>query len=220
MIRELITTGDGSHTYFDNDLSEYYHSKHGAIRESQHVFIKHGLQFILDSRKLQLVHILEVGFGTGLNMLLTFLSSESIKIQYTAIEPYPLSDVDILQLNYAEMLGSGKEVFLRLHQSEWNDWVNLNQNFKCRKIKDKIENSAFHEKFNLVYFDAFAPQVQPELWTREIFNSMNQLLVPGGILMTYCAKGSVKRNLKSSGFKVEPLPGPPGKREITRAIRI
>lgn len=221
MNRELITTSDGSQTIFVKELNETYHSIHGAIQEANHVFIDKGLRLFKAGDK---VRILEVGFGTGLNALLTWLHAKelNLNVNYTGVEAFPVEDELIQAINYCDQLESGaEEYFKKLHEIEWDSEIQLDEHFTLSKIKQKIEEfSVPAHLFDLIYFDAFGPNAQSELWNSDVLQKMNDLLKPNGILVTYCAKGQVKRDLKSVGFKIEALPGPPGKREMTRAIKI
>jgi len=221
MTQELVITADGSTSIFIAALDEHYHSVHGAIQESKHVFIQAGL-----NKKLNLqpeISILEIGFGTGLNALLTCLESEKYqqKIVYTAIEKFPLPENIYTQLNYCTLLETNQcdDLFKKIHSSDWQIEDNISAYFNLTKYRQNIEDCAFSEQFDIIYFDAFAPSAQPELWTEIIFSSMYNSLKKDGILVTYCAKGEVKRTMKKAGFKVEALPGPIGKREMTRAIK-
>ena len=211
-------TADGSHTLYVKDLNETYHSINGAIQESKHIFINAGFNYL---KKPQL-KILEVGFGTGLNAFLTLLEciKTKTKIDYTTIETFPLANKIIEQLNYTTELKSilkETKLFHLLHQVAWERYQKITSNFQLNKIKVELNNYQTIEQFDLVYFYAFAPQVQPDMWTKSIFEKVYDLMSEGGILVTYCAKGSVKRTLIEVGFNIENLPGPPGKREITRA---
>jgi len=216
---ELIITGDGSHSIFVPELNEHYHSTFGAIRESDIVFIENGLKEILKSKKN--IRIFEMGFGTGLNAYLTLLHSLKLPviIQYTALEAFPLDMETVQKLNYAEELenASHENNFLNLHASSWEQPVSLSNSFQLLKQNVSLLDFYAENKFDLIYFDAFAPDVQPELWTEEIFDKLYKMMNPGGILVTYCCKGIVKRNMKAAGFDIEKLPGPPGKREVLRA---
>lgn len=217
----IITTNDGSHSIFNSELNEHYHSVHGAINESKHIFINAGLQKILEQKTK--INLLEVGLGTGLNILLTaiFLQKKNNHIvNYTALEPYPLSSEIIGQLNYQQQLSTDVENIMQsIHESDFNTIISISNNLTFTKIKEPLQKIDFTKKFDLIYFDAFAPRVQPELWTKEIFEKIHSNMNPNSILVTYCAKGEVKRNLKAAGFIIEALPGPPGKREMTRAIK-
>ncbi len=212
-------TEDGSHTLYLEDLDETYHSKHGAIQEAIHVFIAAGLNYV-DQPKL---NVLEIGFGTGLNAFLTLQNLNNKSVQYTSLEAYPLKENIIDQLNYREELkldDSEVQQFDKLHQIEWGSYQEITSKFSLNKIQVDLINYKSKEKFDLIYFDAFGPRVQPEMWTKDIFENMYAMLAKNGVLVTYCAKGSVKRALKEVGFEVEPLPGPPGKREMTRAKKL
>ena len=216
---EIFTTSDGSHSLKVSSLNESYHSKHGAIQESSHVFIDAGFKMAI--RHWKRLKILEVGLGTGLNALLTKIESGqlNIKIDYTAIEPFPLSNDIIGQLNYPRVLNRPKEDFQRIHQTSPGAFHSLSPHFHFKKIDSPFEITDLSGQFNLVYFDAFAPEVQPELWTPTVFEKIFAHLCPSGILTTYCAKGTVRRMLQKAGFKTERLPGPPGKREMLRATK-
>lgn len=218
---EFKITEDGSHTLYVEALDETYHSRHGAIQEALHVFIGAGLNYLNQSK----ISVLEIGFGTGLNTFLTLLESKkrNIEIKYTALEKFPLGEEMIKRLNYNKVLGSSFEevdLFNLIHQVEWEGVKKITQQFKLNKISVDLANYQTDEVFNVIYFDAFGPQVQSAMWTKSIFEKMYEVLVEGGILVTYCAKGSVKRTLKEVGFEVDSLPGPPGKREMTRARKL
>ena len=219
--REFKITGDGSHTLYVEALDETYHSSHGAIQEAIHVFINAGLNHFNKDR----INVLEIGFGTGLNAFLTLLEVDKsvIHVKYTGVEAFPLG-LDITnQLNYVDELNSTNkenEQFKQLHEVEWEGFQKITKNFNLRKTKVKLDIFEATEQFDVIYFDAFGPRVQPEMWTEPVFEKMYNCLANDGVLVTYCAKGSVKRCLKTVGFKVESLPGPPGKREMTRAIKI
>lgn len=224
MFPTIIKTADGSHSLYIKELNEHYHSIHGAIQESKHVFINAGLkQISTNPDSVSEINILEIGLGTGLNAFLSFIEAEqqSLKINYTAIEAFPVSADLIDQLNYVECLDAEKykSYFSLIHSSEWEKVVVLSKHFTICKIKNKLQHVVFGNKFNLIYFDAFGPQVQPEMWTEEVFAKLFSALEPMGSLVTYCAKGEVKRTLKKVGFVVESLAGPPGKREMVRAVK-
>lgn len=228
MERKIITTEDGSHSIFIPELNENYHSTHGAIQESLHVFIEAGLKKALSENLSSVFKILEVGMGTGLNLLLTYIETKEItvSVNYTAIEAFPLNQEFIQQLNYADILKSTlnipvKSVFEKIHTSEWETGIQLSDNFTLTKINTTVQKANLKPaSFDLIYFDAFGPQVQAEMWTEDIFIKLYSSLNRNGSLVTYCAKGEVKRILKRSGFIVESLPGPPGKREMIRAVKI
>jgi tRNA U34 5-methylaminomethyl-2-thiouridine-forming methyltransferase MnmC len=233
MVHKLITTEDGSHSLYVEELNERYHSIHGAIQESKHVFIEAGLKQIASVRnfkeKKNEIAILEIGLGTGLNALLTMIENQQQKlaIDYTALEAYPVSADLIMALNYTDLLISStnsktmlQQFFDGIHLSEWGPTTEISEKFKLNKIKNTLQQVQFQSKFNLVYFDAFGPSVQPEMWTDEVFSKIRNAMAENGILVTYCAKGSVKRILKNIGFEIQSLQGPPGKREMIRAIKI
>ena len=217
MERKIVLTSDGSTTIFLEDWKEHYHSKHGAIQEAYHVFIKQGLDSFKKGSELE---ILEIGFGTGLNCFITYLESvkRNLTIKYQGVEAYPLKEEEIGKLNYIERLGTAnsKGLFSKIHEIKWGEWFALNSNFQLMKRKEFFEDLEDRNQFDLIYFDAFGARVQPELWTVEIFNKMYNALKKNGILVTYSAKGSVRRAMQEVGFKVERLPGPPGKREMLR----
>ena len=221
MKREFLKTGDGSLTIHLPEWNEQYHSKHGAIAESSHVFISAGLDHVLQQRKLKKVAILEIGFGTGLNAYLTLLyhRNKEFAVDYTGIEAYPISKEETEKLNYSELLKEPRKAFLSLHNTDWESPCNIEDGFTLTKKKMAIEDISVREKYDLVYFDAFGPRVQPELWTESIFGAMYHALNFEGVLVTYSAKGSVRRAMLASGFEVERLPGPPGKREMLRATK-
>ncbi len=216
---EIKRTGDGSSTLYVPQWNEHYHSLYGAVQESEHVFIKMGLQML----KTRNAGILEIGFGTGLNALLTFIKSRNFNsITYHAIEKYPLKWETVKQLGYEEFLGllaEDKSKFSEMHLAKWNTNIALSQHFVLRKIDIDITDYYPAINFDLIYFDAFAPSVQPELWKITIFEKLFNALKPEGILVTYCAKGEIRRSMQQAGFTVERLKGAPGKREMLRAIR-
>ena len=218
--KEIVKTRDGSNTIFVPEFDETYHSTHGAIQESLHVFIRSGLKF---KTELNDINVLEVGFGTGLNALLSFVDSEDTNrnIKYTSLEAYPLQWDLVSKLNYIDIIFNGKysEIYKKIHTCDWESFYELSPYFTLRKQNVKLQNILFDNEFDIIYFDAFAPRVQPELWTEQIFTSMYKALKPGGIFVTYCAKGSVKRALRYVGFELQSIPGPPGKREMSRAIK-
>ncbi|MBQ4056556.1 MAG: tRNA (5-methylaminomethyl-2-thiouridine)(34)-methyltransferase MnmD [Bacteroidaceae bacterium] len=216
---KLEQTADGSFTLYVPELDEHYHSVKGALTESQHIFIDMGLKHSQATNP----YILEIGLGTGLNCFLTYLTSKETgqAIHYTGIERFPLSEEVIDQLDYATLIGKGeKEVYQAIHQAAWNKEVLLSPHFSLHKIEGDFTQYSFLGKYDLIYFDAFAPEKQPEMWEQPLFDMLYELLNPGGILTTYCAKGVVRRMLQAAGFTVERLAGPPGgKREILRATK-
>jgi len=219
----LETTADGSHTLFVPELNEHYHSTNGALQESKLVFIQNGLLHVPACVKE--INVLEVGFGSGLIALLTVLEAkkERRKINYVAIEPEPVNPQFISQLNYANVIGGTEATgyFKKLHEAGWVYPSFLSDYFIINKIQARLEDVSLRDsQFNLVYFDAFGPEVQPELWSDEIFTQFYNCMKPDGILVTYSCKGTVKRALKVAGFTVEKLPGPAGKREVLRAMKV
>lgn len=213
-------TADGSNTLFVPELDEHYHSIKGALTESRHIFIDMGLKHLSQEN----YHIFEVGFGTGLNAFLTYLTAKELKlsIHYTAIELYPLKKEVIQSLSYPATVSSGQiEDFYQLHLSPWEEDYPIDNNFILKKIKGDYTQYNFPvDCYDIIYFDAFAPEKQPEMWTQQLFNGLYSSLKANGLLVTYCAKGVVRRMLQSAGLKVERLPGPPGgKREILRGTK-
>lgn len=217
MTHELIKTSDGSTSFYIPQLDETYHSVHGALQETQHVFIKNGLQ-LFDH---QSISILEIGFGTGLNALATYKEHEflQLNIHYETVEAYPLSWDEASQMNFPQMLNATAlvPVFEQMHRCEWNKLITLSPSFSFKKRLQRFETISDVDSFDLIYFDAFGAQVQPELWQEAIFQRMYIALKRGGYLVTYAAKGSVRRAMQACGFTVERLPGPPMKREMLRA---
>lgn len=212
-------TADGSHTLFVPQLNEHYHSVNGAIQEANHVFLDAGLNLCEKNE----ISIFEVGFGTGLNALLTAKYAQDYGkiIHYTSIEAYPLPMDTIDALNYAQKEDS--ELYRKLHEVEWESEQRISDHFFLKKIEADFTNfdfRQFYNQFDVIYFDAFAPDVQDSMWTQEIFNAMFSICQCGGIMTTYCAKGVVRRSMQSAGFVVERIPGPPGKREMLRAKKI
>ncbi|MDD3005125.1 tRNA (5-methylaminomethyl-2-thiouridine)(34)-methyltransferase MnmD [Flavobacterium sp.] len=219
MKREIVQTLDGSTTIYLPEWNENYHSKHGAIQEAYHVFIKNGFSLLKEKNQ----SILEIGFGTGLNAFITFLEAKKCNIQvvYHGVEAYPVEFNEIAQMNYVQQLDA-KEFesdFKKMHDSTWNQPIEISPEFKLTKRKQFFNEIDDVESFDLIYFDAFGYRVQPELWSTEIFRKMHTALKPGGILVTYAARGVVKRSMIEVGFTVEKLAGPPGKREMFRATK-
>jgi tRNA U34 5-methylaminomethyl-2-thiouridine-forming methyltransferase MnmC len=211
---EIRYTNDGSPTLWSEQYGETYHSGFGAVTESMHVFIEAGFNQLSANP----VHIFEMGFGTGLNALLTLrlASQKNIKIKYHAVEIYPVPLEIVSNINIDPEL---KEEFIKLHKTEWNKPVQISQGFELIKINQNLLEWKPEEMYHLVYYDAFSPESQPELWTSNVFQKIYDMLYPGGILTTYCAKGYVRRNMISAGFMTERLPGPPGKREMLRGTK-
>jgi tRNA U34 5-methylaminomethyl-2-thiouridine-forming methyltransferase MnmC len=219
----LKITEDGSHTLFVPGLSEHYHSTHGALQEAEIVYLRNGFQYI--AGKVSEVNVLEIGFGTGLNALLTVLEAKKRKqmVRYVGVEPEPLPPELLAGLNFADQIGGteAEGYFRKMHAQDWEQPRFLSDYFILNKIRARLEDLTLGSgKFHLIYFDAFGPDVQPELWTTEIFAKMAQCLLPDGVLVTYSCKGSVKRALKAAGFSIGKLPGPAGKREVLRAVKI
>jgi tRNA U34 5-methylaminomethyl-2-thiouridine-forming methyltransferase MnmC len=219
-ILQVIATGDGSHSLLNTALNETYHSVHGAIQESRHVFILHGLQAAEQAHPSQPISILEIGFGTGLNTLLTWMRAKenNTPIIYETWEKYPLPESILLQLNYATELEDTKS-FDTIHRAPWNVVTMVAPGFSLLKKQGDVLVDPIEGSYELIYFDAFAPSKQPELWTKDVLKKVTERLLLNGILVTYCAKGQVKRDLASLGLQVESPPGPPGKKEMTRASR-
>lgn len=219
MKREIIKTLDGSTTIHLQEWDECYHSKHGAIQEAKHVFIKNGLSLFENNP----VTILEIGFGTGLNAFITFLESnqKKQKIDYVGVEAYPVDASEVLEMNYVSELEALEfdNIFAEMHKSNWNEKVEISADFSLTKRKQFFDEIDDFEIFDLIYFDAFGYRVQPELWSTEIFRKMYKSLKPNGVLVTYAARGVVKRSMIEVGFTVEKLAGPPGKREMFRAFK-
>ena len=217
--REIITTSDGSTTIRIKEWDECYHSKHGAIQEAYHVFIKNGLSLFADRS----ISVLEIGFGTGLNALITCLEAGSLNLDlnYTGVEAFPISPDEIKDMNYASELvqPESASVFEKLHNTDWESEHSITPKFKLTKRKQRFEEITDESRFDLIYFDAFGYRVQPELWSTEIFRKMHTALRPGGVLVTYAARGVVKRSMLEVGFTVQKLEGPPGKREMFRASK-
>ncbi len=220
MKKQIITTADGSTTFQIPEWDECFHSKHGAIQEALHVFIKNGLQLF----KNQSVSILEIGFGTGLNALVTFANhlDLGLRVHYETVEAYPLSWNEAKQMNYYEQLNRNDlaSIFEKFHQADWNKEVIISEFFTLKKRHHFFEEIDDIERFDLIFFDAFGARVQPELWEESIFEKMYRALKNNGFLVTYSAKGSVQRAMKKCNFRVEKLQGPPGKREMLRAQKL
>lgn len=219
MQRKIITTSDGSKTIHIVDWDEQYHSKHGAIQEAYHVFIKSGLSLFKNSS----IAILEIGFGTGLNCLISLLEAQKrdLDISYTGVEAYPVTSEELQELNYISELNADAfgQHFAKMHVTAWEKQINITDYFSLHKQQKDFMQIDDTNTFNLIYFDAFGARVQPELWTEAIFEKMFAALKSNGVLVTYAAKGSVRRAMLAVGFVVERLPGPPGKREMLRATK-
>ncbi len=217
-MKQVVNTADGSHTIYVPELDEHYHSVYGAIQESEHVFIINGF----DVCNTDPLHIFEAGFGTGLNALLTAIRNidGNREVLYTAIEKYPVDETTIKSLNYDSFFGSeGKEIFSLIHSCGWGQMNRISRNFSLRKVKGDLVTDVIRGRYGLIYFDAFGPDKQPEMWTADIFRKIGEVTEKEAVLVTYSSKGEVKRNLRACGFKVTLLPGPPGKRHIIRAVK-
>ena len=215
----LIITADGSHTAINQVLDKTYHSVHGAYQESQRVYIEVGLLAAFEKFDDPVLRIFEMGFGTGLNALLTAREAERHhrQIDYVAIEAYPLPLNDARLLNYDELVGTN--YLPALHESAWNVPVEINTYLRLTKLESQLQDWQTSDHFHLIYYDAFAPTAQPELWDLTTFQQLSDLLVPGGLLTTYCSKSDVQRTMRSAGLTVEKHPGPPHKRDILRAVK-
>ncbi|MDH3708984.1 MAG: tRNA (5-methylaminomethyl-2-thiouridine)(34)-methyltransferase MnmD [Cyclobacteriaceae bacterium] len=219
---QIRITGDGSTTLYAPDLDETYHSMNGAIKESQHVFMEQGLEYYVGQASKSPVTILEIGLGTGLNAWLSwhFADNRQVTLQYTSLDPFPLEPHILKELNYSSIISlPGQPVsFDRIHEIAWEQAQPLSDYFTLYKVPQRIQDFQETGTFDVVYFDAFAPNKQPEIWEKEVLEKVKSLMEPGSCLVTYCAQGQFKRNLQSLGFEVSTLPGPPGKKEMTRAV--
>lgn len=217
----LSTTKDGSHTLIHEELDETYHSRHGAIQEAYHVFIRSGLDLLKSKNDIR---IFEMGFGTGLNTFITYLENlkNGQKVEYFGLEKYPLQKSIWSELNYVKQLNedNNQAVFQKIHEVDWNSDQPIAEGFSLNKIEGDLEDLNPNLKVDLIFYDAFGPRVQPHLWTDKIFKKMFDLLNHNGILVTYCCKGDVKRAMIKAGFTIEKIQGPPGKREMLRAFKI
>jgi len=210
---QLLPTSDGSTTLYDSNLDETYHSVHGAVQESMHVFIENGLRLRLPEQKH--VRILEIGFGTGLNALLSLretMLDSSLSIDYWSLEPFPISESIYTQLNFTQT--DEQASFLAMHQAVAEKPISISSNFIFKRIEQSIDGFASEQLFDVVFYDAFGPPTQPELWTTDTLKYSVDVLSPNGIWVSYCAKGDVRRSLISLGLKAKRLPGPPGKRHM------
>ena len=214
---EIKISEDGSTTLYRTDMHEHYHSIHGAIQESEHVFIRSGL-FCHTGNALT---VLEVGFGTGLNAFLTLMHQADRQVVYHTVEKYPLAPEIIQKINYPGYFPTNvsKELFLRLHEVPWGESVAITELFELKKLCIDLLDFQAHDFYDLVYFDAFDPAKQPELWSDAVFKMLFEAMKPGSVLTTYSAKGAVRRSMMAAGFMVERIPGPPGKRQMLRAFK-
>lgn len=222
MKKQIITTSDGTKTIHFPEWKESYHSKHGALQEAKHVYIKSGLAFCLENMQSNSVKILEVGFGTGLNAILSIIFAEKYNtiINYTCVEKYPLEEEIVENLDYSAVFPDQATEFGRIHSCDWEEFENITSNFKLKKLQADLKTFKSNAEFDVIFFDAFGPRVQPELWSKPILQNMYSALKQGGIWVTYSCKGQVRRDLIEVGYKVEKIPGPPGKREMLRAIKV
>jgi len=225
MQKDLILTEDGSHTLRVNEIDECYHSTHGAVQESMHIFIDSGLRGYLSvNGDKSEINVLEIGFGTGLNAFLTLIEAEKLKLKvnYTTLELYPLAADDAMRLNYPEVLRGDRGLFEQLHYSSWDveNEGDISSFFSLRKIKADFTAYELPGLYDVIYFDAFSPEKQPEMWSEAGFGKIYRKSSDGAVMTTYCAKGAVRRAMQSAGFLPERLPGPPGKREILRARKV
>lgn len=220
MKRTLRKTADGSYTLYVEELDETYHSTHGAVQEAMHVFIRNGLEFVQERERKQ-IQILEMGFGTGLNAWLTAIQDQ-VPVVYTGIEAYPVDVSTLEALNYGtDAAEKDQLVFRQIAQTKWNTMQEITPAFHLKKLHIPLaEVNLPNACFDLVYYDAFGPRAQSELWELEPLRKIVESMKVGGVFVTYCAQGQFKRNLKALGMQVESLPGPPGKREMTRAIKL
>ena len=217
---KIVKTSDGSNTIFNSEVGENYHSHHGALQESKHVFVKSGLQYFLDKTETKQISILEVGFGTGLNFLLSadYCTNENIQLDYTGIEAYPLTDEMISQTGYDEYVTADLwQQFLSNYQAALKSPTELNKACHLQIANVKLMDFQSNQKFDVIYFDAFAAIHQPEMWDEAAITHTLQFLKPGGVFVTYAITGNLKRIVKGLGLKVEKAPGAPGKREMLRA---
>ena len=223
MKRSIITTSDGSTTIQIEEWNEQYHSIHGAVQEAQHVFIKMGLHHFMNLHKTDKLRILEMGFGTGLNAFVTAIAARdhSVNIQYEGVEAYPVFEDELSQLNYTTLIAPDQQaIFDEMHAVSWEKLHSITAHFSLKKRQQFFSDLEDLSSFDLIYFDAFGARVQPELWSIAIFKRMFKALKPSGVLVTYAAKGSVRRAMQAVGFEVERLEGPPGKREMLRATKL
>jgi tRNA U34 5-methylaminomethyl-2-thiouridine-forming methyltransferase MnmC len=215
---EIITTSDGSHTIRNRDLNETYHSIHGAVQESMHVFIKNGLHHFCRTTDVKETSILEIGFGTGLNALLSlqYASEFEVSVKYTTLEPFPLPREVWSSLNYDL---KDRRHFISIHEASWGNAVAVTPMFTIVKAKTMLQDTILNENYDVIFFDAFAPSVQPELWVYDSLKKVIEKLNPGGVFVTYSARGQLKRDLKALGLTVETLPGAPGKMQMVRGVK-
>ena len=221
MSLKIIKTSDGSDTIYNSELNETYHSVHGSINESSHVYIEEGLNNFKKNVSRETYKIFEVGFGTGLNFVLSYLFSEdkSISIDYHSIEPFPLPDEVIKNLNYFETENKIRKIYQRSHSQKFNEKVPYSNSFTLTKEKKTLEEITINNSFDIIYFDAFAPSKQPNIWSSKNLLKIFNCMIKGSVLVTYCSSGKFKRDLQEVGFGVETIPGPLGKKEMVRATK-
>lgn len=222
MNRKVVKTADGSDTILVDELGVSYHSKHGAIQESIHVFIEAGLAFYKTQMPdKQSIRVFEMGLGTGLNALLTcqYAHKNSVNISYTAVEQYPATKEEVSVLNYSSLLQDDTNILPNIHASEWEKTTGISDTFSFKKVHTSLQEYVPDAQYDIVYYDAFAPNAQPELWTTDIFSKLYSMMSDNAMLVTYCSKGDVRRAMLSVGFDVQKIPGPPGKREMLRATK-
>ena len=220
---ELVTTADGSKTIYNSEVSENYHSKHGALQESRHVFLKSGLEYFLEHNPTSEVNVLEVGLGTGLNFLLSadYCTDNQISLDYTGIEAYPLTNELISQTGYDEYVSASLwDSFIKEYPDSLKHPVKINPYCQLQTAHCQLANFISNKQYDVIYFDAFASARQPEMWDEEAITHTIQFLKIGGVFVTYAITGNLKRTLKSLGLQVEKAPGAPGKREMLRAIKL
>ena len=221
--KRFLITEDGSHTLYVPELDETYHSIHGARQESEHVFIQHGLRYTVQQLNKKKPSVLEVGFGTGLNAWLTAMAAQKLicPVSYTTIEAHPLTGEEVQSLNYPALATHQHEaeIFFKIHESAWEDFMEISPFFLLKKVCTTLQEYKHDQCFDICYFDAFAPSKQPEMWHIDMLKKVAGCLRDEGVFVTYCAKGQLKRDLKSLGFEVETLEGPPGKKEMVRAVK-
>jgi tRNA U34 5-methylaminomethyl-2-thiouridine-forming methyltransferase MnmC len=218
--RKIITTNDGSHSILVPELNEQYHSVHGAIQEAEHVFLKMGLDdFINQDRGF--LNVFEVGFGTGLNALLSaeWAKANQQALNYTSIEKYPILKEEFEQLNYGDIIGQ-EELYQKINSSKWTEFVGISDKFNLRKLEMDLNEDFLPDGFDVIFFDAFAPNKQPKLWSVSVFEKIFKIMNEKAVLVTYCCQGQARRNMISAGFSVKKVQGPPGKREMLKAIKL
>ena len=222
---KVVCTDDGSNTIYLEDMDETYHSRYGALQESNHVFIKNGFRYVLGDEHGKTIRVFEMGLGTGLNAVLTAMESRKLRfpVEYTSIEPNPVPGHIIDLLDYGRILNhpSGETILHEIHHADWGEFVRLHNYFKFRKIKTTLQDMGPEiTGFDLIYYDAFAPGKQPEMWHIDVLEKIYEIMDDKAVLVTYCAKGQVKRDLRDVGMSVQTIQGPPGKKEMIRGIKL